>query len=215
LEKATKKVTQGKPAQGKKERAYHHGDLRATLIAAALSLIERDGVKGFSLKDAAVMAGVSTAAPYRHFADKEALLRAIQDEGFRQFNSALNAAYESAGTPSAKLEELGVAYVRFALEHPAHIRVMFGLRGTDDSAQDSATDGDDNASGFLLLVAAVEALHPDAPAEVRHDLVMASWSIVHGFAMLQLEGAFAVAGDNGPAEEQLRRALRLTVVNVQ
>jgi AcrR family transcriptional regulator len=200
-------TVQTKSARHKKP-AYHHGDLHAALIAAALFLIDQHGVKGFTLKDAAVIAGVSTAAPYRHFADKEALLRAIEDEGFRLFNASLASAYERGQTPSSKIEELGVAYVLFALEHPAHFRVMFGMRG---GHSDSPPPMDDNAHGFLLLVAAVAALHPNATPEYRNDLVIASWSIVHGFAMLYIEEAFSVLGDIGAVEDQLRRVLKLTI----
>jgi len=193
----------------RKRKPYHHGDLRAALMAAALSLIDRDGVKGFSLKDAAVMAGVSTAAPYRHFADKDALLAAIQVEGFGLFNAALSDAFASAVTAEARIEELGVAYVLFALRHPAHFRVMFGVRGT--GAPPKQENPDELASGFALLVRGVAELHPEATAAVRHDMVLACWSVVHGFAMLQMETAFVGMTDLGEIERQVRRTLRLMV----
>lgn len=189
--------------------AYHHGDLRAALMTAALELIDRHGVKAFSLKDAAVMAGVSTAAPYRHFADKEALLRAIQMEGFSQFNAALAAAYESGQTPQARIEELGVAYVMFALEHPGHFRVMFGMTGSG-SPESEASDAPE-PTGFLLLVKGVEELMPRASEQDRHAMVLAAWSLVHGFAMLQMEGALTGLVPAGEIEAQLRRTLALSI----
>jgi AcrR family transcriptional regulator len=193
-----------KPKASDEKQPYHHGDLRAALMQAALQSIDQHGIKGFSLKDAAADAGVSTAAPYRHFADKDALLRAIQGEGFALFNASLLAAYESATSAQAKIVELGVAYVRFALEHPAHFRVMFSGSGGGQS-QPVASGG--GGSGFLLLVEAVEALHPHATAETRNDLVLVCWSLVHGFAMLQLEGAFGDTLGIGDPEGRLRRAL--------
>jgi len=182
-------------------KQYHHGDLRAALMTAALALIEQHGAKGFSLKDAATQVGVSSAAPYRHFADKDALLAELRREGFALFYDSLRAAYESAGTPAERLEELGVAYVLFALRHPARFRIMFGLSGPSEAKDPNA---------YHLLVEAVAALTPRASPKRRQDLVVACWSIVHGFATLQMEGAFAVP-EQEEMEQQLRRALRLLI----
>jgi AcrR family transcriptional regulator len=144
---------------------------------------------------------VSPAAPYRHFADKQALLAAICQEGFTLFNAALRSAYESGRTPRARLEEMGVAYVRFALDHPGYFRVMFG-RETG-----SVTVGTE-PEGFLLLAEAIASLAPRAAAARRRDLTLSAWSLVHGFAFLQLEGAFKVIGEMNDVEQQLRRLLR-------
>lgn len=190
---------------GGHKQPYHHGDLRSALMAAALRLINKHGVKGFSLKDAATDAGVSTAAPYRHFADKEALLGAIQDEGFSLFNASLAAAYAKADTAQSKIVALGVAYVRFALEHPAHFRLMFSMSG------DKASSAEMGNSGFLLLVEAVDRLHPDAQPEWRKDLVVVCWSVVHGYAVLFLDGALTVTTGIDDPEEHLRRSLTLLV----
>ena len=196
-----------KAAQKSPEKQpYHHGDLRAALIAAALKRIDEHGVKGFTLKDAARMAGVSVAAPYRHFADKEALLRAIQEDGFAAFNAALVASRERSATPEGRLIELGVAYLHFALEHPAHIRVMFGMNG-GGAKPHPAPVAAEAPTGYSLLVEAVAALDPQAPAEEQNDLVVACWSAVHGYAMLYLEGAFAMTAGIEDPEAQLRRAL--------
>jgi len=188
------------------KQPYHHGDLKAALMTAALQLIDRHGVKGFSLKDAAASAGVSTAAPYRHFADKEALLDAIRGEGFGLFNASLVAAYAGAESARDKIVELGVAYVRFALEHPAHFQLMFSMKGGEGPPEEPG-----DASGFMLLVQAVAALHPGASSQTRDDLVLVCWSLVHGFAMLQREGVFDATVGSGDAEERLRRALSLLI----
>ena len=176
-------------------------------MAAALKLIDAHGVKGFTLKDAAKMAGVSVAAPYRHFADKDALLRELQREGFGLFNAALAAGYASREMPADRLEELGVAYVLFALDHPAYFRVMFGMSGA------GKPEGDE-ASGFLLLVEAVRGLSPNAPADAQNDVVLMAWSMVHGFAMLQMEDAFVGMKGRDEIEWQLRRTLRLMVERI-
>ena len=110
----------------KAKRPYHHGDLRAALMTAALSLIDQHGVKGLALSDAAHLAGVSVAAPYRHFKDKEALLAEIAAEGFTLFRDALARAAQSHPEDKVKrLVEMGVAYVDFALHHRSHFKVMW------------------------------------------------------------------------------------------
>jgi len=200
-----------KPARKSPEsQPYHHGGLRAALIAAALELIEEHGVKAFTLKDAARIAGVSVAAPYRHFADKDALLLAIQEEGFAAFNAALAASRNAAATPKARLIELGVAYLRFALEHPAHIRVMFGNTG---GAKLERRPNSAAPAGYELLVEAVAAFTPHTPPEQQRDLVLACWSAVHGYAMLYLDGAFAATAGIGDPEAQLRRTLARLLEN--
>jgi AcrR family transcriptional regulator len=189
---------------------YHHGDLRSALMAAALTLIGQHGVKGFTLKDAARMAGVSIAAPYRHFADKDALLAAIQLEGFTRFNAALHAAYQQASTAQTKFVELGVAYVRFALEHPAHFRVIFSLENKAH-ALPLPSMPDASPDGFSLLVEAVAALYPHAKQQQIHDIVLANWSLVHGFALLYLDGSFTATVGAFDPETQLRRTLALSL----
>ena len=186
------------------KQPYHHGDLRAALMAAALKLIDQHGVKGFTLKDAARMAGVSIAAPYRHFADKEALLHAIQQEGFATFDAELAASRDPEATPKVRLIELGVAYLHFALGHPAHMQVMFGMAPVAKPEPPAAMEV---PTGYRLLMEAVSALDPHASPDVQHDLVLACWSVVHGYALLQLDGALAATGLTGDPEAQLRRTL--------
>jgi AcrR family transcriptional regulator len=105
---------------------YHHGDLRNALIAAALALIAEHGVEGFTLRDCARKAGVSVAAPYRHFTDRDDLLAAVAADCMVRLGDAMERAVEAAGTddPLAVFRATGIAYVRFAVEHPAHFRVM-------------------------------------------------------------------------------------------
>lgn len=185
---------------------YHHGDLRAALMKAALKLIDEHGVRGFSLKDAAALAGVSTAAPYRHFADKGALIFELQEEGFVLFNASLAAANARGTTAESKIVELGVAYVLFAMANPSYFRVMFGLtRGHAGEPSPS------RIRGFLLLVDGVAALLPEAEAQVRMDLVVACWSLVHGFALLQIEGVFEGTIPIRDIEGQLRGTLSMMI----
>ncbi len=201
---------------GKGKAPYHHGDLREALLSAALDLIQRYGVQGFSLKAAAQMAGVSTAAPYRHFADKEALIAALQAQGFAIFDAALAAAFHSGQTPLARIEELGVAYVLFALQHPAHFRIMFDLSGLAGSTHPSTAKHPEPSpaepTGFSLLVRGVDELLPHASPADRHATVLACWSLVHGYAMLQMEGAFH--GMGADIETQLRHTISLSIPRI-
>lgn len=183
-------------------QGYHHGDLRAALKRAALELIVEHGVKGFTLKDAAEIAGVSTAAPYRHFADKEALIGELQGEGFAEFNRALKEAYDAGETAAGRVEELGVAYVRFAIGHPGHFRVMFGQGG-----KARPVPGEIGASGYELLVGGVAGMLPEASEDKRQTMVVACWCVVHGFAMLVMEGAFPGIGER-EGMDLLRGTLR-------
>src|SRR5467141_936961 len=104
---------------------YHHGDLRAACLSAALELLEEGGTTALSLRAVARRAGVSPAAPYRHYADREALVSAVAALGYRELAERLAAAHPSPSTPE-QLASVAIAYVRFALERPALFRIMFG-----------------------------------------------------------------------------------------
>src|SRR5262245_27883850 len=110
----------------KKKRAYHHGDLSRALVDAALLRIEKDGPEAFTLRDAARAAGVTHAAAYRHFADKNALVAAIAVEGSQALTAEMRAADGEHPAAVERLRAIGRAYVRFALRWPARFRVMFG-----------------------------------------------------------------------------------------
>jgi len=113
-------------SRGKRGR-YHHGDLRRALLDAALAVLTEADSRALTLREVARRAGVTHAAPYRHFTDKEALLAAVAEEGFHTLSEAMREAMGRAGDdPVERLEALGVGYVRFALAHPAHFEVMFG-----------------------------------------------------------------------------------------
>src|ERR1700759_254126 len=112
--------------KGRREGGYHHGNLKEALIDAALDLIARKGPAGFTFAEAARSAGVSPAAPYRHFRDRDELLANIAQQGFERFEAQLNAAWND-GRPDTltAFQRLGVAYLAFAREHPAYYSAMF------------------------------------------------------------------------------------------
>jgi AcrR family transcriptional regulator len=193
----------------KAKRPYHHGDLRAALRNAALSLIDQHGVKGLALSDAAHLAGVSVAAPYRHFKDKEALLAEIAEEGFVMFRDALARAAQTHPEDKVKrLVEMGVAYVDFALHHRSHFKVMWegGIAKANYPSMRQTAD-----QAYLLLEEAVKNLHPRSHISRQQALVRAAWSLVHGYAMLTLEGELKVAEAEQTDKKLLRQSLHLLV----
>lgn len=161
---------------------YHHGDLRAALLDAAVILLAEHGVSGLTLRDCARRAGVSHAAPYRHFASKEALLAAIATQGFGWLHQAGLAAMTPHVDPVARLDAYGHAYVRFALAHPHHFRLMFTSE-CHDSGPTPQEQSQDNA--YVLLREAATAV---SPAGSDRDLAaVAYWSRPHGLALLLLD----------------------------
>ncbi|MFE7749848.1 TetR/AcrR family transcriptional regulator [Streptomyces sp. NPDC057428] len=175
------------------ERAYHHGDLRRTLLTAALDAIAENGPDALSLRDLARRAGVSHAAPAHHFKDRTGLLTAVAAEGYTLFADAL------AGAPD--LRERGVAYVRFAAEHPAHFQVMFcpELHRADDPALLAA-----KACATEELRAGVGDLPDAARGEDARLAGIAAWSLAHGFATLLLSGSLSDALEGRTPESAFR-----------
>lgn len=187
---------------------YHHGDLRHALIEAALAVVERKGVAGLTLREAAERAGVTHAATYRHFPDKAALVAALAERGFRRLRELMEEAIErTAADPVARLLALGTAYMRLADEHPAVFRLMFGSEIADRSKYPSLRTADDVA--FAELREAIAACQ--AAGVVREGnpvrLAMVAWAMTHGIAVGWLDGQFQRRGwHDTTAEEVFLRA---------
>lgn len=170
--------------------SYHHGDLPNALVTAALELVQSEGIEALTLRAVARRAGVSEAAPYRHFADKDALLAAVAEQGFVSLKREMDAAAAHAveADPLSRLRRLGAAYVRFAVEHAAHFRVMSGpvvARRKHYPTLDAAST---EAFGSLLrALVDAQAAGVVAPGDID-DLALAAWAFVHGLAALAIEG---------------------------
>jgi len=193
--------------------AYHHGDLRRALIEAALEHIERDGPKELSLRSVARRAGVSSAAPYRHFPSRDALLAAVAEEGFRTLAEGIReAAAAHPDDPLARLREAGVAYVLFAAAHPAHYSVMWapGLFEQADHPSFRVAAAD---ALSLLFDAITDCQHAGL---VRDDplpqLAMVAWSGVHGLASLISNGQLSALGLGSHDVEALARYLSVALL---
>lgn len=174
---------------GRGGRSYHHGDLRNALIEATIRLIPTTGVRGLSLREVARRAGVSHAASYRHFRDKESLLAAVAETGFSTLGEALRRAARSAGPdPIAKLQAAGVAYVEFAMHHAAHLHVMFGgAIGSFDRYPTLLTSARAARAELHEVVVKIERKGPAREAD-EEVLEAAAWSIVHGLSVLLADG---------------------------
>lgn len=173
---------------------YHHGDLKNALIEAGIEILSKDGLGALSLRSVARKAGVSHAAPYAHFTDKQALVAAISTEGYRKlYERVAQAAARYAGDPLRQFVESSWAYVAFALEEPAHFKIT--LSGVVEKEKDYPAFveiAQKNYRSLLEIVTICQAagiLDPGPP-----DLMAVSvWGLIHGFTTLILEGQLSHA----------------------
>lgn len=166
-------------------RGYHHGNLKEALIRAALELIARKGPAGFTFAEAARWAGVSPAAPYRHFRDRDELLAYVAQRGFEAFGEALARAWDN-GKPDAMaaLDRLGKAYLAFARNEPAYYSAMFEAGVSPDLSPELQACGE---RAFAVIRTAAEALIAGMPAPGRPPALMLAlhlWAMAHGVASL-------------------------------
>lgn len=159
---------------------YHHGDLRAACLRAALELLEEDGASALSLRAVARRAGVAHSAPYRHYADRDALLSAVAAVGYRELAEDLAAAHPSPSTPD-DLAAVAVAYVQFALQRPALFRAMFAEPCDGDNAERVAA----TAAISDYVRAIVQRNFPGSNPEAMSTAI---WALVHGLSFLHLDG---------------------------
>jgi AcrR family transcriptional regulator len=188
----------------KPRRPYHHGNLRRALLDQALATIRSEGVNGLTLRDIGARLGVSRTALYRHFADKRALLTAVATEGFRTLRQQLVTAWEEGGGGRAAFQAMGVAYIHFAVANPSHYRVMFGsFVDPEDREPELAAEA---GGAFQALVDALAALQHEAVVRGDDTVLMARfvWSVVHGVAMLGIDGQLR---EPGGMDELMRYAL--------
>jgi AcrR family transcriptional regulator len=171
---------------------YHHGDLRAACVGAAMELLEEGGGTALSLRAVARRAGVSPAAPYRHYEDREALMSAVAALGYRELAERLGAAHPSPATPE-QLTSVAVAYVQFALARPALFRIMFGEPCDRDNDERTAA----TAAVTLYLRKIVGQVFPEADGEA---MATAIWALVHGLAFLHLDGKLDASTPSAVAE---------------
>jgi len=170
---------------GGERRGYHHGNLREALIEAALALIGNKGAAAFTVAEAARLAGVSPAAPYRHFRDAEALLAEVAARGFDRLTAVLTRAWDKGNPdPMRAFEAAGRAYLVFARDEPAYYAAMFEARIAPDASADLQAAGD---RAFAVLRDAAERLTASLPRDRRPPTLMVAlhvWALAHGIASL-------------------------------
>ena len=189
-----------------KRTAYHHGDLRPTLLQASLELIDQAGIAALSLRAVARKAGVSHNAPYHHFKDRGSLLAALVEDAFAALAQEMANARAAAPEARARLEACGLAYIRFALKSPARFKLMFRPeltgRGAEAAVAQSSAAALDTLKDAIIEAQALGL----APAGDPKPLILTCWAAVHGLASLMLDGplarvyrTFATSPDKLPA----------------
>ena len=192
---AAKKTT----IPGKAKGAYHHGDLRTSLKLAALRLVREKGPRGFSLNEASRLAGVTVGAPYRHFADKDALLAEIVCDGNELMTRECREAVEQVSGVKAKMLQAGMAYLRFSRVHADYFAVIFQA-GLDKRKYPYVERSAHEAFAVILELAQQLERTP----ERAQQRALGAWALVHGLASLAAEGALSTAVDATADFETLR-----------
>jgi AcrR family transcriptional regulator len=178
-----------------KSASYHHGDLRNSLIEAGVETVSAR--EEISLRALAKQVGVSPAAVYRHFDNKESLLLAIAEQGFGLLEQAFDEVTQAEPLP--RLIALGEAYVRFALAHPGHYRVMFDRQPMAEDPQDPLANTCWSTFRALTDTCAQLSANPDQAKQ----LAIAAWSLVHGYALLSIMGHVALFPGEPPQVSSL------------
>lgn len=172
-------------------QGYHHGDLQRALVLAARGLVDSGGAAALTLRAAAQLAGVSATAPYRHFADRTALLAAVLTEGFHDLQTALAAARTAQSDPVAAYLAVGRAYIGFADTHQHLYRLMFGVECNKLMYPTLLAAGQAAFSEVLQAATACEAAGLTGSRSAA-DVALAGWAVVHGIAALHVDGILNV-----------------------
>ena len=222
------KRSEGAPSPRTKRAAkpakpYHHGDLRQALIDAALAILATNGEEPFTLREIARRAGVTHAAPYRHFADKRALLAALAEDGFRGMLAEMERCMRPH--PVGSLERFhacGMAYTVYAVTHPTHFRVMFGpglLSAPGTASGGTEYPGLAEAGGATFAALMTTVAEGQAKGLIRGEdpqqIAIAAWSLVHGLSMLLIDGQLGMVNPEAlSAEELWARVGRLLQIGI-
>ncbi len=194
------------PAKAKRG-TYHHGDLKRALTEAALQLVQEKGPKGFTLREVARRAGVSAAAPYRHFADKAQLLAAVAAQGFVQLHETLDATAATTTDLSEQVLAMGKAYVRWAATHPDYYQVMFGSELDNTESPEVLTAGERAFDDLLDAIARCQGAGLLPTGDPR-EIAGPTWSLLHGVSMLTIGSHLTHVGIREEPEALIERSLR-------
>lgn len=168
-----------------KKKAYHHKDLRNALIEKSIEIVSSEGVQSFSLRKAAAACGVSHAAPYKHFQNKEELLGAMQEHITERFSSLLEEVIKKYGGTPVLLKKMGLAYVDFFIENPTYFLFLYTQSDIVIDLQ-CQTPEKENYRPYMLYKTAVISILEQVhyPLEKQNDVVISLWAFIHGIASL-------------------------------
>ncbi len=168
---------------------YHHGDLRRALVEAAFDLAVEHGPDGVSMREAARTAGVSTAAPYRHFKDRDELMSAVAAKGYERLLDGMKASAEQSGqSPLLQYRAYGVHYVTFAVNNPNLFRIMHVARWSDPSASPEMAAAHANGEGAIMTLVDKAGQEGEMAQEAPRLQHLASHALVYGLARLYVDG---------------------------
>ncbi|MEM7133711.1 MAG: TetR/AcrR family transcriptional regulator [Chloroflexota bacterium] len=194
----------------KKQRQYHHGDLYVALLEAATEMIAKEGLESLTLRALSQRVGVSRTAPYRHFADKSALLAAVAEEGFKRLLHRLQVVAEEEELDAlSRFQQMGVAYILFAVDSPVHYRLMFSSEtASPESYPDLAAV---RIVVFNTLVTAIEQCQSEDKIESSDPRALATvaWSTVHGLSSLLIDQQI----QNQPSTQEIATFTTQTLID--
>lgn len=204
----------------KSPKAYHKNNLKAELIQAAVGIIQAEGVEALTLRGLAKVTGVSRTAPYRHFKDKEELIAAIAEEGFRLLNEAMSRVVDSIPNEGTNIPESfplesiiaqSIEYVRFAQNYSSHFKVMFSFnRETLAEQEGLLREASKSLGGLISSVEACQEAQLVKPGD-SFQIAVSAWSLIHGYGNLVSQGLFEfLSGDQETSIEDAVRKLAMT-----
>ncbi len=173
------------------KESYHHGDLKAELISKGLKILDEEGYEKFSMRKVAKACNVSQTAPYRHFKDKNELIKAIAVKALQEFNQSLEKAFEKVGDPRDQLKAMGRYYISFFTENPEYLRLLFFSKAQAwmrEAVMNECHYGEEHP--YSALEKAVKNYKASNPGDERsvEELVVYCWGLVHGIAVLMVNG---------------------------
>lgn len=173
------------------KESYHHGDLKTELIKKGLKILDEDGYEGFSMRKVAKACNVSQTAPYRHFKDKNELIQVIAVTALREFDQSLDKAFLSDGDPRKQLKDMGVYYIRFFIENPEYMRLLFFSNAQawmrEAVMYECYSEDDHPYSGLERAVKNYKEAYP-GDERSEDELVVYCWGLVHGISVLIVNG---------------------------
>ena len=201
-----------KPSPREASNRYHHGNLTDALVSATVAIIEERGVEHVSVREAARRVGVSPGAPFRHFATKTALMTAVAEQAMDRLKASVDAALDAtqAEAPLARLEALGSAYLRWALQNPTHFEVISSRTLIDITSSDGIQRANDEIRS--IMVQFLEQARTDgtlAPGLDVDHLVLLTRALGYGLARMASDGHFPEWHPSEPPSDALPRALEL------